>query len=237
MVDITKNSYDTYASLYDQKNRTGLANAYYERPAVLSLLPSNLTDKIIVDAGCGAGMLSQELEKRGAQLIAFDYSEGLIKIAQSRLKTTNIRVADLTKQLDFISTASADYIVSSLVLHYIKDWVPIFNEFNRILKSDGSVVFSIHHPHQDWYWFELKNYFQKILCKDELNMDGNKFTIEVYHRTLEEVFEVIETTKFYVEKLVEPMPLPAGQNIDPKFYENLKNVPRFLFLKLKKINS
>lgn len=89
MEDNTKNSYNTYANLYDEKNRTGLANAYYERPAILSLLPNNLTNKVVVDAGCGSGTLSQHLENRGAQIIAFDYNEGLIKIAKSRLKSKN----------------------------------------------------------------------------------------------------------------------------------------------------
>ena len=51
-----------------------------------------------------------------------------------------------------------------------------------------------------------------------------------------EVFEVIHETGFYVEKLLEPAPLPEGQNIDPEFYESLITKPRFLFFRLKKLN-
>jgi len=234
MENITKDSYNSLAEAYDKKNATGLANAFYERPAIISLIPKNINNKIVVDAGCGSGTLSQHLEQQGAAVIAFDYSKALIKLAKKRLKTTNIRVANLSEPLDFIEDNSVDVVVSSLVLHYIENWTPVFNEFNRILKKDGVIIFSIHHPHQDWYWYELDNYFQKILCEDTWNFDSYKLTIQAYHRTLQEVFDTISEAKFYVEKLLEPAPLPEGQKIDPRFYESLITKPRFLFLRLKK---
>lgn len=234
-MDITKNSYDSLAEAYDKKNATSLANAYYERPAIISLLPKDISKKIFVDAGCGSGTLSLYLEQQEAQVIAFDYSQGLINLAKKRLKTTNIRVANLENPLDFIEDGSVDVIVSSLVLHYIENWFSVFTEFNRILKPDGKIVFSIHHPHQDWYWFELNNYFQKILCEDTWNFDGHQLTVQVYHRTLQEVFDTISQTHFYVEKLLEPSPLLEGKKIDEKFYQSLMTKPRFLFLRLRKI--
>ncbi len=235
MVNTTKKSYDSLAELYDKKNLSGLANAYYERPAIVSLTPKDLSNKTVVDAGCGSGILSEYLEKQGAQVIAFDYSEGLINIAKKRLRSDNVRVANLENNLDFITDSSVDIIVSSLVLHYIENWNSIFEEFNRILKPNGCVIFSIHHPHQDWYWFNIPNYFEKTLCEDTWNLEGNKLTVHAYHRTLMEVFEIISEAKFYVEKLLEPKPLPEGKKIDEKFYHSLMTKPRFLFMKLKKL--
>ena len=235
MDNITQKSYDSLAKLYDEKNSSSLANFYYDRPAIISLLPNDLQNKIIVDAGCGSGLLSQYLEEKGSEVIAFDYSHGLINIAKTRLNTSNIRVANLEDKLEFIEKNSVDIIVSSLVLHYIEDWNPVFQEFYRILKKDGCFIYSIHHPHQDWYWFSLQNYFQKVLCEDTWNIDGKKFTVQVYHRTLMEVFEVIHESGFYVEKLLEPAPLPEGKNVDPRFYESLTTKPRFLFFRLKKL--
>ena len=120
MDNITKKSYDSLAKLYDEKNSSSLANAYYDRPAIISLLPNDLQSKIIVDAGCGSGSLSQYLEEKGVQVIPFDYSQGLINIAKIRLKTTNIRVANLEDKLDFIEDGSVDIIVSSLVFITLK---------------------------------------------------------------------------------------------------------------------
>lgn len=235
MVDVTKNSYNAYADLYDKKNVNNLANSYYERPAIISLLPKNLKNLTIVDAGCGSGLIGQYLEERGANLIAFDYSKELIKIAKTRLKTSNIFVANLEEKLDFIQTNSVDILVSSLVLHYLNNWGPIFKEFNRILKKDGIVIFSVHHPHQDWHWLNLKSYFEKKFCEDEWDLDGIEFRIQYYHRTLMEIFDVINEANFYVEKFLEPLPVAEGQTIDPKFFEILQTRPSFLFFRLKKI--
>ena len=62
------------------------------------------------------------MEQQGANLIAFDFSEGLINIARKRLKTVKIFIANLEKKLDFIETNSVDIVISSLVLHYIEHW-------------------------------------------------------------------------------------------------------------------
>lgn len=235
MVNVTQNSYDSFAKLYDKKNLESLANAYYERPAIISLLPADLKYKFIVDAGCGSGLFGQYIEQQGAKLLAFDYSKELIKIAKTRLKTSKIFIANLEEKLDFIETNSVDIIISSLVLHYIENWDPIFTEFDRILRKDGIIIFSIHHPHQDWHWLNLKSYFEKVKCDDDWDLEGKKFHIQYYHRTLMEIFNIINQTNFYVEKLLEPLPIAEGEKIDPKFYETLNTRPSFLLFRLKKI--
>ncbi|MEO0669041.1 MAG: magnesium protoporphyrin IX methyltransferase [Pseudomonadota bacterium] len=55
------------------------------RTLMLSRLPDDLRGARVLDAGCGPGMATIELAKRGAQVVAADISPQLIDIAQLRL--------------------------------------------------------------------------------------------------------------------------------------------------------
>ena len=52
------NDYDSFAEAYAAENETSLANAYYERPAILALA-GDVAGRRILDAGCGSGPLSE----------------------------------------------------------------------------------------------------------------------------------------------------------------------------------
>ncbi|MEO1362602.1 MAG: magnesium protoporphyrin IX methyltransferase [Pseudomonadota bacterium] len=55
------------------------------RALMLSRLPDDLRGARVLDAGCGPGMATIELAKRGAYVVAADISPQLIDIAQLRL--------------------------------------------------------------------------------------------------------------------------------------------------------
>ncbi|MEM1272517.1 MAG: magnesium protoporphyrin IX methyltransferase [Pseudomonadota bacterium] len=58
------------------------------RSLILSRLPSDLLGARILDAGCGTGAMSAELAARGAIVVGIDISPELIRIAQTRLRTS-----------------------------------------------------------------------------------------------------------------------------------------------------
>jgi len=51
---------------------------------LLSWLPADLSDRRVLDAGCGSGALAVEAAGKGAQVVAVDVSAGLIDLARSR---------------------------------------------------------------------------------------------------------------------------------------------------------
>lgn len=55
------------------------------RDLILSRLPADLTGMRVLDAGCGPGMATIELARRGAEVVAADISPQLIDIAELRL--------------------------------------------------------------------------------------------------------------------------------------------------------
>lgn len=61
------------------------------RNTLLSWLPEDLSGRRVLDAGCGAGQLSLEVAKRGAEVVAIDLSKTLVELAQSRLHAADIK--------------------------------------------------------------------------------------------------------------------------------------------------
>ncbi len=57
------------------------------REVMLSRLPADLTGARVLDAGCGAGQMAQELARRGARVLAVDISPSLLDVAEARLPT------------------------------------------------------------------------------------------------------------------------------------------------------
>jgi len=55
------------------------------RAQLLSWLPSDLSGRRILDAGCGTGALAVEAARRGAQVVAIDLSPTLVGLAGQRL--------------------------------------------------------------------------------------------------------------------------------------------------------
>ena len=55
------------------------------RTLMLSRVPKDLSGARVLDAGCGTGMMTEDLARRGANVSAVDISPSLISIAKKRL--------------------------------------------------------------------------------------------------------------------------------------------------------
>jgi ubiquinone/menaquinone biosynthesis C-methylase UbiE len=139
------NDYDSFAEVYSTENEVNLANAYYERPAMLALA-GDVAGRRILDAGCGSGPLFAALRDRGAIMTGFDKSTGMLELARRRLgDDADLQVADLGCPLPFPDGAFDD-VVASLVLHYLEDWSAPLAELRRVLKPGGRLIASVNHP-------------------------------------------------------------------------------------------
>ena len=221
---------DAYASAVDTKPH----NAYYERPASLSLLP-DVRGKRVLDAGCGPGVYSEWLIEHGAEVIAIDASPKMIELAKQRLKrSTGIVQADLNQPLTFLGNSSVDVILSPLVLNYVEDWDRTFAEFYRLLVPSGHLVFSVSHPFFDFTYFKSENYFQTELVGSEWRGFGVKVHMPSFRRSLAETLNPIIEAGFLLEKILEPLPTDKFKEADPKEYEALTRQPSFLCIRARK---
>ena len=226
-------NYDAIADAYAAGVDSAPYNALYERPATLQLLP-DVAGARVLDAGCAAGWYSVELARRGATVIGVDSSATLVEHAKRRVAAAKLgdqielHVADLSEPLDFIADHTIDGIVSSLVLHYIRDWRPTLGEFRRILKPAGWLLFSTHHPSADAKRFEPERYLDTELLDDYWEWVG---TVRFFRRPLSAVIQSIADAGFVIEKLVEPLPTEEFRRQKPKSYKNALRWPEFLILR------
>ena len=139
---------------------------------------------------------------------------------------------DLEEQLPF-EDETFDVIISSLVLHYIKDWSKPFREFQRILKPNGNLLFSVHHPFMDIKMSVNGDYFYNELIIDQWKREGKLIEVPFYRRPLHEI--VNETIAYFsLEKLIEPQPTKAFKEQEPENYEKLMKNAHFMIARARK---
>lgn len=224
-------NFNRLAGAYEKTVDTqDLYNIEYERPAMLAEIAETLEGKTVLDAGCAAGWYTQKLSGRGARVTAIDVSPEMVEAARRRVgDQAEVFCMDLEKPLPF-PDSSFDYIVSSLTLHYLKEWEPTFKEFQRILKPDGVFLFSVHHPFTDLKLSQNADYFAVELLKDQWEKEGQLYDVVFYRRSLSEI--MAETLNhFAIEKIVEPKPTSSFKELDPAGYERLMRAPNFLIIK------
>ena len=128
------------ASSYEKATRMVIA-AYYSQ--VAEEIVSNFQSGVILDLGTGPGYLPIEIVRRAPDIniIGVDLSRKLIQMAKA-----NAAKAGLSHQLSFEVGNSAglrfdddmfDMVISTGMLHSLKDPVGVFKEVYRVLKRGG----------------------------------------------------------------------------------------------------
>jgi ubiquinone/menaquinone biosynthesis C-methylase UbiE len=100
----------------------------------------------ILDAGCGAGRVAQELEKRGADVVGMDYSFGMVGRANCICNAGTIHGVDLLQgdvgAIPFESS-SFDVVVCLGVLSYLDAEEKALDEVARVLRPGGTLILSV----------------------------------------------------------------------------------------------
>lgn len=203
-------------------------HVYYERPSTWSLLPKELKNLKILDLGCGSGWYCEQLVQKGADVTAVDISDTMIQLTNQRVQgKARCFVLDLEDGLPF-KTNEFDIVLAPLVIHYIKEWGPLFVEISRVLKGGCSFIFSTHQMQMEAKLFNLENYYEKTLIVDCWENVGN---VQFYHHTLHELSDSLYQAGFVIERILEPEPSEDMKKVDFKMYDLISKNPWFLFVK------
>jgi SAM-dependent methyltransferase len=225
------NDYDSFAEAYAAENETSLANAYYERPAILALA-GDVAGRRILDAGCGSGPLSAALRDRAGIVTGVDSSARMLELARQRLgEGADLHLADLGSPLPFPDGAFDD-VIASLVLHYLEDWAGPLAELRRVLTPGGRLIVSVDHP----IVFKLVNpgadYFATRKWSFEWTLGGHTALMSFWHRPLHAMTGAFTTAGFRICVISEPQPAPAARDLFPDEFRQLTTNPNFLFFVL-----
>jgi SAM-dependent methyltransferase len=233
---IAQEAFERLADAYAARVDTKAHNAFYDRPAVLSLLPP-LEGKRVLDAGCGPGVYADWLVRHGAEVVGIDASPRMVELARFRLagKASFIQ-ADLGRPLDFLAPGTFDLVLSALTLDYVRDWDAVFREFYRVLRGPGHLVFSVGHPADEFYDHHPHgNYFDIQLVDYVWRGFGPAVQVPYYRRPLGAMLDPLLGAGFVLERLLEPQPIPQFREQDPADYDKLMRRPGFLCLKAHKV--
>jgi SAM-dependent methyltransferase len=229
--NIAFDAYQKLADAYAAKIDTKPHNAYYERPAMLSLLP-DVKGKHVLDAGCGPGVYSEWLVDQGAEVTAVDASPRMVEHAKKRLgDAVDVRLHDIREPLDILEDDSIDVVLSSLVMDYIEDWLPVCMEFHRILVREGVFLFSMGHPFAEYLWHRPEDYFATEKVEMWWRGFGVPDLMPSFRRPLQSVVDPLYESGFMIERILEPKPTLEFKESEPEDYERLSKQPGFMCVK------
>lgn len=223
------NDYDGFAEAYSAENESSLANAYYERPAMLALA-GDVAGRRVLDAGCGLGPLSAALRERGAIVTGIDASAGMLALARRRLgEDVALNRVDLNDRLPFEDGAFDD-VVASLVLHYLRDWGPPLAELRRVLRPGGRLLASVDHPFVAYTFQDPRpDYFAATSYTSDWTFDGQRVPMRFWRKPLHAMTDAFTTAGFRLAVVSEPQPDPAAQRLFPDGFHDFSTRPIFVF--------
>ena len=124
--------------------RTGL-NDELEQPALARMLLP-VQGASVVELGCGDGTLARRLAAAGASdVLAVDSAQRMLALA-ARQPHPRVRYRQHDIETLDLAADSADRVVSSLAMHYVRDYPGLIERIARWLRPGGQLVFSIEHP-------------------------------------------------------------------------------------------
>lgn len=144
-----KAQYDAISKEYTDLVETDPAKRFVQYPSALKLL-GDVSGKAVLDVGCGSGLFTRELARRGASVTAYDISPEQIANAQKAQGEEPLDIEYLVSNpQDFKTDKKFDKAVSVLVLHYAADkkyLEQFFASTSNALKEGGEFVCILVNP-------------------------------------------------------------------------------------------
>lgn len=236
---IGRRAYAGFAARYDAVAPTKPYNALHERPATLALL-GDVGGLRVLDAGCGSGICSEILARRGATVHGVDVTPEMLDLARRRCAglAVELTLGDLAQPLHWLADQSFDRVLCALALDYVEPLDRAFGEFYRVARPGGVLVLSMGHPMRDW--------MDERTHGDRSYYETNRFGmywggfgeprpyVESYRRPLAAILNPLAAAGWSLERIVEPRPLKEMRAVAEKDYLALTRSPAFICVRARR---
>ena len=197
-----RRGYDLWSETYDSTPNPVVA---MDSRHTIKLLAPN-SGELILDAGSGTGRNLKPLLLAGSAAVGIDFSYAMLQVARRQLKNAPVALADLEASLPF-GNCAFDAVLCALIGEHLSGLRAVFDEFHRVLKPGGRLVFSVYHPEMSAAGIEANFEREGV----EYRLGTIHYSVAEHVRLLQEAgFDGIEVHEFSGdEELVEAVPSAA----------------------------
>jgi 2-polyprenyl-6-hydroxyphenyl methylase/3-demethylubiquinone-9 3-methyltransferase len=123
----------------------------------------------VLDVGCGGGILSDSMARKGAQVLGIDLSSNALKVAQLHAleaQTPNVQYREVsTEQLSEESPQSFDVVTCMEMLEHVPNPASVVQACAKLVKPGGWVFFSTLNRNPKSFLFAIlgAEYLLKLL--------------------------------------------------------------------------
>lgn len=230
---------DFYLKYETVRQKDFNANELMEKPTLFKLLP-DLTDKKVLELGCGHGVNSKDFLDRGAkQVVGIDISTRMIAKAKAELEDPRVRYMRMPMESMLDLGKVFDVVVSSLAIHYVEDLNHLLKNVYCVLSDEGYLVFTQEHPMVTAYtggerWVRNLEGGKLAARIDHYSLSGKRTNewldkkVVKYHRTMADILNAFVKSGFKLEEVIEPYALEED-------YRDTIHRPDFIGFKLSKL--
>lgn len=151
--------------------------------AVTTFLKKDINNSKILELGCGKGLESMELEKRGADVTVVDYSETAVNSFKKRCVDSGVEIDVIQQDITSLNIPDRrfDLIFSSGVLEHFHNPDEIVKKQFELLENNGILIVDV--PNK----YTLYTVIKKILMK--LNLWNAGWETEYSPKDLENLLK------------------------------------------------
>ncbi|QYM73359.1 class I SAM-dependent methyltransferase [Pseudochrobactrum sp. Wa41.01b-1] len=202
-----------------------------EWPLIQTMLP-DLTNKNIIDLGCGFGWASRWMRANGAaSVLGLDISENMINRARELTSDPEIEYNITDLETVSLPVNAYDFAYSALALHYLRDLDRLARMVHSALKPNSDFVFIVEHPiymaasNPQWL---LDHDGRKTWPVNGYSIEGQRQTdwfakgVIKYHRTLASMINILIKSGFNIARIEEYAPTQEQLENMPYLAEELE---------------
>lgn len=128
----------------------------------------DLRGKVVVDVGCGGGILSESMAGAGAEVTGIDMAPAPLEVARLHLQETGVDVTYLQSTAESLASENAgrfDVVTCLEMLEHVPDPAQVIQSCAELVKPGGHVFFSTINRNPKAFMFAIvgAEYLLKLL--------------------------------------------------------------------------